>query len=79
MADERLSFYSNCSSPLVKLATKRPLSVGERVPHLFAHPALWVHLMAHLHVVGVVHDILDHVFEHSVAREDRVDLGTHVV
>lgn len=60
------------------LATSRSLAVGERVSHLFADPALWVHLMADLHVVGVMHDVLDHVLEHCVPREHRVHLRAAV-
>lgn len=38
-----------------------------------------VHLVAHLHVVGVVHDVLDHVLENGVAREDGIHLRVHVL
>lgn len=61
------------------LATKRPLAVGEGAPHLFAHPALWIHLMADLHVIRIMHDVLNHVFEHRVAREYRIHLGAHIL
>lgn len=37
-----------------------------------------VHLVAHFHVVGIVHDVLDHVLEHRVARNDRIELRVAV-
>lgn len=35
--------------------------------------------MADLHVVRIVHDILDHILEHCVAGEHRVYFGAHVL
>lgn len=64
---------------LSRLATSRPRAVGEGSPHLFAHSALWVHLVAHLHVIGIVHDILYHVLQHCVSRKHRVDLWANVI
>lgn len=38
-----------------------------------------VHLVAHFHVVGVVHDVLDHVLEHRVPWDDRVEFRVAVL
>lgn len=38
-----------------------------------------VHLVTNLHVVRVVHDVLDHVLQHRVPREDGIDFGVTVL
>jgi hypothetical protein len=38
-----------------------------------------VHLMTHLHIIRIVHYILDHIFENGVTGEDWVYLGVHVL
>jgi len=38
-----------------------------------------VHLVAHLHIIRIVHDILDHIFENGVTGEDWVYLRVHVL
>lgn len=38
-----------------------------------------VHLMTHLHIIRMMHYILDHVFENGVTGEDRVYLRVHVL
>lgn len=37
-----------------------------------------VHLVTHLHIVRVVHYVLDHVFENGVSWEDGVHLRIHI-
>ena len=38
-----------------------------------------VHLMTHLHIIRIVHYVLDHVFENGVTGEDGVYLRVHVL
>ena len=52
------------------------------VHHWSSSPSLvWLHpgLVPVLHVVRVVRDLLDHVLEEVVAREDRVQLAVRVL
>lgn len=35
--------------------------------------------MAHLHIIRIVHDILDHIFQNGVTGEDWVYLRVHVL
>jgi len=35
--------------------------------------------MAHLHVIWMVHDILNHILEDVVAREYRIQLGVGIL
>lgn len=67
------------SSCFQNLATTGPFAVGEGVPQLIAHPALWIHLMANFHVVRIMHDVLDHIFEHCVPGEHWVHLRAAIL
>lgn len=75
----QLVFLLGSSASIPWLATARPISVGERAPHLFANPTLWIHLVAHLHVVRIMHDVLYHILKHRVPWEHWVHFRADVL